>query len=226
MKKLLALFFLIAGVSFAQNLQLHYDFGKDREYFTTTFEMFRPDEYGSTFTFVDFDFNNTGNKSMSLAYWEIARYINVYKNVAVTAQYNDGIISRGNSFADASNALAVSLSPIWLFGVSYPVNLGFVTINTDVLYRNAYGSDSPDAQLTLVWFKSFLNGKLNFTGFMDVWSQGKEGEKDWVLLTEPQLWFNLTNHIAIGSELEISNNFVPGSNKVEFMPTVAAKWNF
>ena len=51
-----------AGVSAAQNLQLHYDFGKalyrseDRslEYrpqLTTTVEMFRPDRWGSTFFF-------------------------------------------------------------------------------------------------------------------------------------------------------------------------------
>jgi hypothetical protein len=32
-----------------------------------------------------------GNNSMSLAYFEIARYINVYKKLALTVQYNDGL---------------------------------------------------------------------------------------------------------------------------------------
>ena len=32
----------------AQNLQVHYDFGKDRKQITTTLEMFKPDKYGST----------------------------------------------------------------------------------------------------------------------------------------------------------------------------------
>lgn len=44
----------------AQNLQLHYDFGQDRKFFTSTLEMFKPDTLGSTFWFVDFDFNFPG----------------------------------------------------------------------------------------------------------------------------------------------------------------------
>jgi hypothetical protein len=58
MKKLSAvLFFAFALTLSAQNIQQHYDFGKDRDYFTTTLEMFKPDEYGSTYFFVDFDYN-------------------------------------------------------------------------------------------------------------------------------------------------------------------------
>jgi hypothetical protein len=45
------------------------------------------------------------------------------------------------------------------------------------------------------------------------------------ILTEPQLWYNLNNHIALGGELEISKNFLPYDD-VKFMPTVAAKWTF
>jgi len=58
----------------AQNLQLHYDFGEDRKFWTATLEMFKPDTLGSTFWFADFDFNFPGNpRSMSAAYWEISR---------------------------------------------------------------------------------------------------------------------------------------------------------
>jgi hypothetical protein len=51
----------------AQNLQLHYNTGKDRGYFNHTLEMFKPDTFGSTFLFVDLDYNMAGNKTMSLA---------------------------------------------------------------------------------------------------------------------------------------------------------------
>ena len=59
MRKLaLALVVLIAVATKAQtNLQVHYDFGKDRSYVTTTLEMFKPDKWGNTFFFVDFDYN-------------------------------------------------------------------------------------------------------------------------------------------------------------------------
>jgi hypothetical protein len=59
----------------AQNLQVHYDLGKDRKFVTTTLEMFKPDKWGSTFFFVDFDYNSNDVEGVSLAYMEIARAI-------------------------------------------------------------------------------------------------------------------------------------------------------
>lgn len=229
MKKLFFILLLLSGATFAQNFQVHYDFGKDengnkRDYVTTTFEMFKPDEYGSTFTFVDFDFNGGGgagnNKSASLAYFEIARYVNlpfITKGLSVTAQYNDGAATFG------------PLGNVWLAGFSYPIDLGFVTLNTDLLYRTSFGSDAPDAQLTTVWYTAFLNGKLSFTGFLDLWTKDKNDgtdDKTFVLLTEPQIWYNVWNHLHVGTEIEISSNFVVGSNRVEVMPTAAVKWVF
>lgn len=225
MKKFYLILILLSGVTFAQNLQVHYDFGKDkngfkREFITTTFEMFKPDEYGATFTFIDFDYNAGGNKSASSAYFEIARYVNlpfITKGLSATVQYNDGL----NTF--------VPFGHVWLAGFSYPIDLGFVTLNTDLLYRSAYGSEAPDAQLTTVWYTAFLDGKLSFTGFLDLWTRDKgdgTDDKTFVLLTEPQLWYNVWNHLHVGTEVEISSNFVIGSNRVEVMPTAAVKWVF
>jgi hypothetical protein len=231
MKKLFLLFVLISfSKIYSQNLQIHYDFGEDRKYITSTLEMFKPDEYGATFFFVDFDYSFPGNNSMSLAYFEIARYVNIYKKLSLTIQYNDGIVvTEGTPLNNA-----FTLNQTWLGGVSYPIDLGFVTLNTDLLFRKTYGSDAPDGQLTVVWFVPFMNNKITFTGFLDVWSQDKlvraqlpsEGDKEVVFLTEPQLWYNLTNHLAVGTEFEISNNFLPFQDKIEVNPTLALKWNF
>ena len=75
----------VAGAMQAQNLQLHFDprnslYG-DRidapiNYLTATFEMFKPDQWGSTFMFVDLDFN-FDERNPGLAYAEIARAINL-----------------------------------------------------------------------------------------------------------------------------------------------------
>jgi hypothetical protein len=221
MKRVFLFLILFAASAVAQNLQIHYDMGKDdngneRKYFTTTLEMFKPDEYGATFFFVDMDYNQPGNKAVSLAYWEIARYINlgVVDGLAATIQFNDGMAPWG------------PLGQVWLAGLSYPVDLGFVTINTDLLYRSMYGSEGSDFQATFVWFKPFFDGKLTFSGFCDVWTQDDfNGDKKTVVLTEPQLWYNVTNHLAVGGEVEISHNFLP-TEAWEMMPTVAMKWNF
>jgi hypothetical protein len=231
MKKLLLLFVLISFAQvYAQNLQVHYDLGEDRNYITTTLEMFKPDEYGATFFFVDFDYNLPGNKSMSLAYFEIARYVTVYDKLALTVQYNDGIVVGEGSPLN----YAFTLNQTWLGGVSYPIDLGFVTLNTDLLFRKTYNSESPDGQLTIVWFVPFLEGKFSFTGFLDFWSQDKlvraqlpsEDEKEFVFLTEPQIWYNIMNHLSVGTEIEISNNFLPFQDEIKVNPTIALKWNF
>lgn len=63
---LLGVILAISAVdAYAQNVQLHYDFG--RKSATTTVEMFRPDGGGSTFFFVDMDYS----PKVSGAYWEI-----------------------------------------------------------------------------------------------------------------------------------------------------------
>ncbi|HEX2868612.1 MAG TPA: DUF5020 family protein [Ignavibacteriales bacterium] len=222
-KSLFVLLLFLSGSLMAQNFQLHYDMGKDRHYYTSTVEMFKPDEYGSTYLFVDMDFNRGGNKSASLAYMEIARYVNLpfVKGLSGTVQYNDGLIYNKDLNMD------FPLGHVWLFGFSYPINLGFVTLNTDFLYRADYLSERKyNAQLTTVWFKSLFNDKINITGFMDIWSTKQAGKNQIVLLTEPQFWYNIYHHLAVGSEVEISNNFIPGKTNLQVNPTIAAKWTF
>jgi len=206
----------------AQNFQLHYDFGKDRHFLTSTLEMFKPDEHGATFWFVDIDYASPTHTA-SMAYWEIARYINLplfpenhfLSQVTATIQYNDGL---NNS---------MSFGNVWLGGFSLPLNLKIITINTDILYRKAEAQKG-NFQLTLVWFKSLLQERLTFTGFMDLWGQqASDGSSQLVLLSEPQLWLNLGQHLAVGGELEISRNFIIGAGKqLQLCPTLGFKWNF
>ena len=228
-KAVFVLSFLIGFSLSAQNIQLHYDYGEDRHFVTTTLEMFKPDNFGATFWFVDFDYcDATGSKSAAMAYWEIARYFSLpfFKNspalskLSATIQYNDGL----NTFG--------SFGSVWLAGISYPVDLKIVTLNTDILLREAEAQD-PAYQVTFVWFKSFFDGKLVFTGFMDIWGQTNfDGDADstnqqMVLLTEPQLWYKVGEKLFVGGEVEISRNFIfaEGSD-LKVMPTIGIKWEF
>lgn len=223
MKKIVFLVMLLVAVSgYSQMLQVHYDMGEDREYVTTTLEMYKPDALGATFWFVDMDYNSADqNKSNSLAYWEIARYFKtplLNEKLSATIQYNDGTLAGFGS-----------LPPVWLGGISYPIDLGFMTLNTDLLYRHMDVSDSPDWQLTLVWFKPLFQGKVHFTGFFDLWTQDipqENMDEGFVILTEPQLWYALNETFSVGTEFEISHNFLPQYDDWKVMPTVAVKWNF
>ena len=237
MKKLVLAFIagLFAFGSFGQNLQTHYDFGKDRGYLTTTVEMFRPDKTGNTFFFIDFDYGSNGvENSPSLAYFEIARCFKLGKTpFSWHAEYNGGL------FRPAPSAGA-SISNAWLTGVDYSWNASDFSkgFSLKALYKNiANTSDGkPDNfQLTAVWYLNFAKGKLSFTGFADFWREGhivsNDGfktnfqEKEFIFLTEPQLWYNVTKKFAVGSEVEISNNFA-GHDGFMANPTAAVKYTF
>ncbi len=214
-RKIILSALIVSSFSFAQNLQLHYEASGDREYLVTTLEMFKPDTYGSTFWFVDMEYDAPGIKGVSLTYWEIARSFTLpIKNLSATIQYNDGVASFG------------PLGQAWLVGVNYYLDLGFIALPLDILYLAAQGADAPDFQLTTTWFKPLLDGNVEFSGFIDVWSKDDGDGKQLVLLAEPQLWYNANEHLAIGSEVEVSNNFVFGEDGIQALPTIGLRWTF
>jgi hypothetical protein len=237
MRKILALLLLLPPLFIeAQNLQLHYDLGKERKFFTATLEMFRPDSLGSTFWFVDLDFNFPGSpRSMSAAYWEISREFYMpwfkrnpsLKNLGVHLEYNDGF----TAFRDSGEMMgAASYNSVFLTGFSYPVKIGKVNISTQALLRIPRGMDGfPDFQLTLVWFQPVFRNRVLITGYIDFWTQDKiagSGDKEMVIQTEPQFWFMILPKLAIGSEIEISHNFPVGPHPWQVNPTVAFRWEF
>ncbi len=217
-RKMFSFTLIITSIAFTQNLQLHYEASGDREYLVSTLEMFKPDQYGSTFWFVDMEYNDSrGTKGVSLSYWEIARSFSLpINNLSATIQYNDGVANFG------------SLGQVWLLGVNYYLDLGFVALPLDILYRDAAGSGSANIQLTTTWFIPLLDGNIECSGFVDLWSQDKaDGDgKQLVLLSEPQIWYNANEHLAVGSEVEISNNFVVGADGIQALPTIGLRWTF
>ena len=95
MKKIAVVLMLAMGLGTAmvsaQNLQVHYDMGEDRGYVTTTIEMFKPDQWGSTFFFVDMEHDTDSGNSVSFSYMEIARALKFWDSpFALQVEYNGG----------------------------------------------------------------------------------------------------------------------------------------
>lgn len=213
----------------AQNVQLHYDFGRNAA--TTTVEMFRPDAGGSTFFFVDMDYS----PKVSGAYWEIAREFNFWQDskvnwLSVHVEYNGGLNTVAGSF---NNSILAGLtysghskdwSKTWSVTASYKVIPGTIALN---------GAKQPhNFQITGVWNLDFFDHWLSFNGFADFWREARpwQGTKC-IFITEPQLWVNLNKiegwekiNLSVGAEIEMSCNFVQKGFKV--MPTAALKWTF
>ena len=91
-----AISFFGADKAKAQNLQLFYDAGRGCA--TSTVEMFRPDDGGSTFFFIDFDYSIDFDYLLKTtgAYWEISRELNFWQDskfnwLSVHLEYNGGV---------------------------------------------------------------------------------------------------------------------------------------
>ena len=244
MKKKLQILILCGSCisALSQNVQVFYDLGRarsgdvvpqKRNFFSLTYEMFKPDSFGYTYWFADVFFNSPDHFA-GLGYTEIGSNIAIGKcPVQAHVEFNGGLyIDQPN---DSSNYSA-PIQNAWLAGVSWPVNFkNGAMFETQILYK--YFPDArkkADAQLTLVWYLPMLKNKLAFSGFFDIWSEEKPltfrdtppFKKRAVIYTEPQLWYNVNDHLSIGSELRIGYNFVYNSTKLEIYPCMGAKWNF
>ncbi len=234
-KAYLSIFFLLAAYTAqaALNIQLHYDFGKDRDYVTSTIENFTPDKYGSTFFFVDMDYNAGKQNGVSNAYWEIARGIkfNATSPFEAHVEYNGGF----GQYPVPGGAGAYTIDNAYLLGANYNWNSADFSkiVSLQGMYKYIDGSHQNSFQLTAVWDLTYFSGKFTFRGFADFWKEkktvfttnGNAEESTFVFLTEPQLWYNFTKQIALGSEIEIGNNFGSVAG-FRVNPTVAAKYIF
>ena len=232
MKKLIsfALMAVAALSASAQNIQLHYDFGRniypdqqpDRQKVTITLEQFKADKWGSWYYF------DLSRKFLRSAYTEISREVNLGKQspFAAHVEYDGGLYHASGSYQHAG-----------LLGVAYNGhNADFSTTwSVQMLYKRFFKSYEGtsayhSAQLTGVWGTTTANKKLTFSGFIDFWRGEKaNGHGMLVILSEPQLWYNATENLSIGTEVEFSNNFIFNTydDQTFFVnPTVALKWNF
>lgn len=241
MKKILfmAMAFIAAISANAQDIQLHYDFGRNiypneeagRPKVTMTVEHFNTDQWGSWFYFVDVDFSR---KFTEGAYTEVSREFNLGKQSPFAAhiEYNGGL-NRFGSFQQSA-----LIGPAWNghsedFSKTYSVQLMYKQFFKSYDDTRAYAS----FQLTGVWSTTFASKACTFSGFIDFWrGEQANGHGQLVILAEPQFWYNLNSipsmkstNLSIGTEVRISNNFIYNlyNDKSFFVnPTLALKWTF
>lgn len=233
------------------NLQIFYDFGKDRKCATTTVEGFYNDPWGNTFFFIDHDYptkkTNDANKSITGSYWEIARCLNFWQKSKVNflslhVEYNGGAYR------------AYDIKHSFLAGADFFVHSQDFrnTFNFKLLYKGIVGQDDPmytdwtlPMQFTFVWgMQDIFNVKgLRFSGFADFWGEkhflysdndgdplASPEQSNFVFLSEPQLWYSVGQHFGcpnlnVGGELELSYDF--GSSKGFWCrPCLGVKWVF
>ena len=232
MKRILLLCF-IACAAFqlkAQNVQLHYDFGRtlyqeledaDRPPVTATVEFFKPDKWGNTYFFVDFDWTKKG---LASAYTEISRELKFWDApISAHVEYNGGL----------SNT--VSFDNAYLVGPSYSWNSADFTKGFTLMAMYKYiqkHEDPNNFQIPGTSYVHSSDSKYTCSGIDDFWRE-KNPHGYFIFLSEPQFWVNLNKfkafddkfNLSIGTEIELSQNF---SFRDGFytIPTLALKWSF
>ena len=226
------------------NLQLFYDFGKDRQIVTTTMEGFYNDPWGNTFFFIDHDFTPLA-RAMDGTYVEVARCFNFwpeshFKGLSVQLEYNGGVYSRYN----INHAFLAGLD-LFLHSENYKNTFNFKVLYKYIIYDNYLTQTKFPVQLTAVWgFQDLFGLKgLRFSGFADFWGQehnlyyNAAGEtldspssSSYVFISEPQLWYAALQSLGcpnfnIGGEVELAWNF--GSTRgFTVRPCLGVKWVF
>ena len=215
------------------NVQVFYDFGKDRQYMTTTFEMFKGDKFGDTFFFIDHYYTQKDQRpdvasAIKGSYFEIERGINFWqesdlKDLSGHVEYDGTTWGQGT----------------WCFGAKYFLHSqdfsNMLTLYAMFETFQGFGKADIPVKFTAVWSMADLFGVkgLTFKGFADLWGNntlwGLGDETKFTFLTEPQLWMNLgsvfDNHLDIGCELEISCNFA-GNKGFMLNPCAGIRWAF
>lgn len=216
--------FCFLGATAQTNVQLHYDFGKDRKFLTSTVEHLSFDKFGNNFFFVDFNYK--GNAPIE-AYWEIARELKFWQPpFVIHVEYNGGL----NTQVRINNAYLLGGTYSWS---SKDFTKGFSLL---AMYKIIQGNSSPhNFQLTGVWYLHFFKGKLSFLGFADFWREKQIVSSDYfesdfrdasyIFMSEPQLWYNFTKSFSVGTEVELAYNFA-GIDGFTVCPTAAIKWTF
>ncbi len=220
----LLLAFTTLSASSQTNLQVHYDLGENRQYVTTTLEMFKPDDWGNTFFFVDMDFNNGKENHPSAAYMEIARCLKFWQGpLSLQVEYNGGLGILGNGILTRG----YPIKNAYLLGLDYGINNADFskTLNLKALYKRIAGVQH-SAQFTAVWGLNWMENKVSFTGFADIWLE-KDASigTEYIFISEPQLWYNVNEHLSAGTEVEFALNFA-GKKELTICPTLGLKWNF
>ena len=244
-RKILSILLIASALGInAQNVQLHYDLGhvleKDlggRPSVTTTVEIFKPDAWGNTFLFVDLDYFHDG---VAGAYWEVSREFNISHNKrwAAHLEYDGGLSSKQDTYISTRFQHTALVGPAWNWASADFSK----TLSLQALYKYCFKGQNPwnkpfnSFQATAVWGLHFANRLFSFTGFIDCWYDANV-KGNWITITEPQFWVNLNAlkgckdfNLSLGTEVEISNNFVFDDNgrndKFHAIPTIAMKWTF
>jgi len=228
----------------SQKLQLHYDLRHSvdpkhtsKNFPTLYFEYFKSMDSGNSFvkpgSFLlktQADFFGTAN-NIGQFYMQVSQSFRCWRpKIFVQLQYSGGLgIAEPGSYGFyISNAFSV--------GLGHPFQWKNAWFNVYACYTyNNFKKPSNDILASFYWWKGLLNYKIQLAGDMNLWTINKDhGDpftaglhgKIIAAYGEPQLWYNLTKDLSVGSKLNLYFHVLTNKDRLQAYPTVAVMYHF
>ena len=214
MKKVILGILLLTAINLqGQNVQVLYDFGKDKNHITTTFEHFNVDKWGTNFYFVDVEFNGQDN-NVSLAYIKAMRTLKFWDSpFSIHLGYDGGLLHTEHFSTYINNAYMIGGD------YTYMSKDYSKTLSLKAMYKTIHGIDNSTFQLSAIWVLNYLSNKITVSGFTHYWKENSTH----IVYSEPQFWYNATKHLSLGGEVKVGYNF--NNSGLVFTPSAGIKWN-
>lgn len=216
----------------AQNLQLHYDL---RQKFPLLyFEYWKMRDSGQHLIkpgdfFLKIEADGDGSDdNIGKFYFQVSQSFRAWKpKLFLRLQYS------GGAGVTEPKQYSYYITNTYQAGaeVPFPWQGAFLTAILDYKYV-AYTKPTNDPIFTLYWYRGFFNYKLEFAGDFSIWTEnrnhgdelttGKRGKQDF-FFAEPQLWYNATKTLSIGSKLNCYYHVNTPANVFQPYPTLAAR---
>ncbi len=218
----------ILGDAKAQNIQLYYDMGsltgkeslQEHPSVRATFELFKPDKYGSTFVLVDANMMETGTNQAflevvrSLRFWDSPLHIHLEYNGGLAANHpipHMGYLGLSYLFTNPEHSKSLSLAASYKY-----IHQGAI--------QNSF-------QLAAYWNLNYSDNLFTLMGFAKYWREERGYAQDMMLFSN-QFWMNLNAFdrvsddfkFSVGGKLELAHNHY--GDGFACVPLVGVKWSF
>jgi len=228
----------------AQELQLHYDFRHSLDpannrsnYPTLFFQYFKTLDSGSLFikpgSFMmkmQTDFKGKDNNQGNF-YMQVSQSFRCWKpKIFIHLEYSGGLgIAEPGSYGYyITNSFSAGLSHLCSW------KGGYYNFALDYRY-NAFERPSHDAMISFYWWKGLLNYKIEISGDVELWTvnknRGDAGSSSLkgklvLMFGEPQVWYNLNQHFALGTRINIYFHIYDIANQIQVYPSPGLKYKF
>lgn len=229
MKKLILLFIIISTITIANlnaqmlNTQLHYETGSfdaggqeiKRSNFRYNIQMLNRDKLGTYYWSLDMKYSL--KDSATFAQLQLFRTFKLpkmkYLQVAV------------------GHAGIVGLNGYYFVGLHHPLKFGKLTLLPLLLYQYNKTAASADVRFMTGYNANLFNDKISIFGFANAFTTDNfnAGEVDGKIIVSsiaPQIFYNLNQTFAVGTQIEANVNKFVRDGKVKVVPSIAVRADF